>query len=605
MEVAQCAPAAKIADVATDESLAHESVKQMDGGSVDFVLKCTKGLFAGRFIYANRTDAGEIFGSDKDAADITMYIENADLAPRHAEIRFMERTFQYFLKDLGSENGTWVKIRWNRSIEIAAGQELLMGDCAVRVEDGPTVPVDSEVENWLQMYQIDDTSLPNLCQTMGIRSFADLRSRASELQAAVNDPTESAGLERALAEFDTMFPNGTPPHGLSFTRPDGKSFSVTWRGATVAFAPESLADDAATQELFSVDQVQQRMYLPAEGWAEPELFRVGWSYGRYFMHLSERCAWSTQYCFVRLRDGQSHCLHPEDVFRIGSVEFSVLRYNIGICAEQGYRQSMEDEEVVIQDLGTSNYRHCSFFGVFDGHGGRECATFVKTRLHMNLICGIMARGGLDRSSKVHHDVMESLSEAYKKTDDQFMASAQNGCSTGAGCAGVCVMIVGGWIWCSNCGDSRAVLSRGGVAVDLSRDHKPDREDETARIEAAGGFVSFRRVLGRLAVSRAFGDQEYKIMPEGQKPLVIVDPEIRHERLQPEDEFIIIACDGLFDVFSSQEAVDFARNSLRKMQPNEQDPQKVVEEMVREAIEQRHSRDNVTAVLICFRRAVGS
>merc|ERR1740130_153908 len=114
-----------------------------------------------------------------------------------------------------------------------------------------------------------------------------------------------------------------------------------------------------------------------------------------------------------------------------------------------------------------------------------------------------------------------------------MAQAQEGVNggtvkRGSGCAAVVACIVGCWVWCANLGDSRALLCREGRAIQLSLDHKPDREDEAERIESAGGFVSFRRVLGRLAVSRAFGDEEYKTISDHTKgkPLVIAEPEIR-------------------------------------------------------------------------------
>ncbi len=185
-------------------------------------------------------------------------------------------------------------------------------------------------------------------------------------------------------------------------------------------------------------------------------------------------------------------------------------------------------------------------------------------------------------------------------------------SPGAGCAAVSLVVLGGTLWCANLGDSRAVLCRyipakylydnnfaiivlllrDGKAIQLSLDHKPDRPDELRRIEAAGGFVSFRRVLGRLAVSRAFGDVEYKSSTEGLEPLVISEPEIRFEKLRSSDEFVILACDGLFDVFTSQEAVDFIRQKLADQPAHEQDPEKAVRDIVREAIVTRNSRDNV-------------
>jgi serine/threonine protein phosphatase PrpC len=300
-------------------------------------------------------------------------------------------------------------------------------------------------------------------------------------------------------------------------------------------------------------------------------------------------------------------LQPHDLFRIGTLEFTVLRFNAAVYSEQGFRATMEDEDILLQDLATSNWRHCSFFGIYDGHGGRDCVSFIRQRLHINIVASLHAKGGLDKSPQVHHDIYDSLVNGFRDTDRQFLSAAQaveemNG---GSGCAAVVACVVGAWVWCANLGDSRALLCRGGRAVQLSLDHKPDREDEAERIEAAGGFVTFHRVLGRLAVSRAFGDEEYKVAPDqaNGRSLVIAEPEIRVEQLTPQDEFLFMACDGLFDVFSSQEAVDFIYSRLAAMPQNEQDPQRAVQDIVHEAIHDRRSRDNVTALLVTFRRAI--
>merc|ERR1740123_380966 len=91
-----------LAPLAVPEALERVRVDQINAGPVDYVVKCTEGLFAGRFIYVNRTPQGELFGSDKGSKDVTMYIENAGLSPKHAEIRFNSQTYQYFLRDAGS-----------------------------------------------------------------------------------------------------------------------------------------------------------------------------------------------------------------------------------------------------------------------------------------------------------------------------------------------------------------------------------------------------------------------------------------------------------------------------------------------------------------------
>lgn len=79
----------------------------------------------------------------------------------------------------------------------------------------------------------------------------------------------------------------------------------------------------------------------------------------------------------------------------------------------------------------------------------------------------------------------------------------------AGCTATVVLITPTEIYCANAGDSRSVMSKGGKAVELSKDHKPDDVAEKRRIQNAGGFVEEGRVNGTLALSRALGDFEYK------------------------------------------------------------------------------------------------
>ena len=85
----------------------------------------------------------------------------------------------------------------------------------------------------------------------------------------------------------------------------------------------------------------------------------------------------------------------------------------------------------------------------------------------------------------------------------------------AGCTATTMLITQNEIICANAGDSRTVLSRGGKALPLSQDHKPDDMAERKRIYAAGGFVEASRVNGMLALSRALGDFEYKKCPNKQ------------------------------------------------------------------------------------------
>merc|ERR1712176_573732 len=122
--------------------------------------------------------------------------------------------------------------------------------------------------------------------------------------------------------------------------------------------------------------------------------------------------------------------------------------------------------------------------------------------------------------------------------------------------------------CANCGDSRAVLCRGGRAVDLSKDHKPQNTGERARIEAAGGSVMMIdtwRVEGDLSLSRALGDFAYKgqahLPPEAQKISGV--PDIMEMVVQSGDEFVVMGSDGVFDVLTSEALVADLRDSRAK------------------------------------------
>ena len=132
----------------------------------------------------------------------------------------------------------------------------------------------------------------------------------------------------------------------------------------------------------------------------------------------------------------------------------------------------------------------------------------------------------------------------------------------AGCTAVVAVKFGNDLYVANAGDSRGVLSRSGKAIALSEDHKPAQEGERTRIIAAGGFLSeiggVCRVNGNLNLSRAIGDLKYKCNTElpPKDQIITAQPEIRKIALTPEDRFFILACDGVWDVMSNQDAVDF-------------------------------------------------
>jgi len=225
--------------------------------------------------------------------------------------------------------------------------------------------------------------------------------------------------------------------------------------------------------------------------------------------------------------------------------------------------------------------------VFDGHGGSDAAKYVHTYLLPNILDDVGFPASL-------HDVYR---RAFWKTDVDFSRECSLGKLAHSGTTATTALVWGKRLSVANLGDCRAVLCQRGKAMELTGDQKPTTSHEKQRILAAGGFVDGEGFLnGLLGVSRAFGDwhyEELKLSGPKTGPLSSV-PEVTEWELTREDEFLVIACDGLWDVFSSQNAIEFARGELRI----HNDPAKCSEALVQEAL-RRNTCDNVSAIVICF------
>lgn len=134
-----------------------------------------------------------------------------------------------------------------------------------------------------------------------------------------------------------------------------------------------------------------------------------------------------------------------------------------------------------------------------------------------------------------------------------------------GCTACVALVTKTEMYIANAGDSRCVLSKNGIGINMSEDHKPDLEKEKKRIEAAGGTVEDNRVNGVINLSRSLGDLDYK-MNKSKKPeeqIITAFPDVKVEKIANETEFLVIACDGVWDCMSSQDAVDFVKDAMTK------------------------------------------
>ena len=180
---------------------------------------------------------------------------------------------------------------------------------------------------------------------------------------------------------------------------------------------------------------------------------------------------------------------------------------------------------------------------------------------------------------------EALRRAFLKTDEDLRVDPVYA-NDSSGCTAVAALFVPGEaegggdrgrIIAANAGDSRLVLGLKGEAKPLSFDHKPGNPEEHSRILNAGGFVEFDRVNGNLALSRALGDFEFKQntgLP-AEEQIVTADPQIITHEITGEEEFLVLACDGIWDCLSNQQVEDLVRRGIA----NGQDLQKITEDII--------------------------
>lgn len=247
---------------------------------------------------------------------------------------------------------------------------------------------------------------------------------------------------------------------------------------------------------------------------------------------------------MRLTGPYSHrgvgALTIGDEFIVGRTGFSVNRFDCGISEAIGARPTMEDRTIVIQNLmypppdyyyngdpkeHLTELAFTTFAAVFDGHGGDECSNYLvdalprhirtqmlndREALKSSIENGRGPRGhhvdsGEDATSELMRRILKT---AYLRADKEFITPKT---APQSGSTGATVVLFGRRLFAANVGDSRVVLARkNGACLELTSDHKPSRPDEAARVRAAGGFILHKRVMGELAITRAFGDKSFKM-----------------------------------------------------------------------------------------------
>jgi len=266
---------------------------------------------------------------------------------------------------------------------------------------------------------------------------------------------------------------------------------------------------------------------------------------------------------------------------------------VGWAEDIGLRKEMEDGFVFVDQFG--GQRSSAYFAVYDGHGGRQVVDFVTQELHESVL----------REMRRANSVPDAIVQAFQSTDEEMIRNniLMSGCT-----ACVCVLHEekrARVVYTAHLGDSRAVLARGGKAQRLTSvtDHKATDPLEGKRVIEAGGQIVNDRVNGMLAMTRALGDFLLK-MPVLPNDVVSNVPDISSTDLSDQDRFIIVACDGLWDVISDQQAVELVLESLRDLagisRQLEAEGRSIAEILARMLVEEalaEGSTDNVSCVVI--------
>jgi len=283
-----------------------------------------------------------------------------------------------------------------------------------------------------------------------------------------------------------------------------------------------------------------------------------------------------------------------------ALESSILQFvpciRSGSFSDIGPRTYMEDEHICIDDLSLhlgSSFKFpkpSAFYGVFDGHGGPEAAAYIKK----NVLRLVFEDVNFPQTSEVDDVYLEGVENSLRKAFLMADQALANDCSvsSSSGTTAITALVFGRFLMVANAGDCRAVLCRKGEAIDMSEDHRPIYPSERRRVEELGGYINDDGYLNDvLSVSRALGDWDMKF--PAPSPL-IAEPEFQQMFLTDDDEFLIIGCDGIWDVMSSQEAVSVVRRGLRQ----HDDPEQCARDLVMEAL-RLNTFDNLTVIIVCL------
>uniref|UniRef100_A0A665ULF7 protein-serine/threonine phosphatase n=1 Tax=Echeneis naucrates TaxID=173247 RepID=A0A665ULF7_ECHNA len=262
--------------------------------------------------------------------------------------------------------------------------------------------------------------------------------------------------------------------------------------------------------------------------------------------------------------------------------------NYAVASMQGWRAQMEDAHTCMPQL-RGELTDWGYFAVFDGHAGTTVAQYCSRNLLDHILATVPGFPSPEQAK-------EGIREGFLNIDRHMHQLARQDSWDRSGSTAAAVLISPQHIYFINCGDSRTLLCHDGQVAFYTEDHKPFNPREKERIQNAGGSVTLQRVNGSLAVSRALGDFDFKEVdwrPQTEQ-LVSPEPEVYHLERTPEDEFLILACDGVWDAIGNEELCAFVRSRLQVCE----DLREICSQVIDLCL-YKGSLDNISIIIVCF------
>jgi len=261
----------------------------------------------------------------------------------------------------------------------------------------------------------------------------------------------------------------------------------------------------------------------------------------------------------------------------------------GVSAMQGRRPTMEDAHLLSKQVGPNMY----LFAVFDGHGGDLASKYAEGHF-ADTLCNDSSFA-LFRKSDDPNDASHALFSTCMLVDAEMRRELPQAECMGS--TAVVLLVTANWLICANVGDSRCIVEKAGEVIAMSTDHKPGLQGEYDRITKAGGFVFLGRVNGSLAVARALGDFSFKVNTDiaAELQAVTAAPEISVHRRSAADNFVVLACDGIWDVVDNEECRALVENGLKAWGNS---VGQICEDVIQTCYD-KGSRDNMSIAIIKF------